>query len=101
MDITDYRTVLFLHINRIGTLFSESVNNMTNPGAAQKFLEFSQARAVDFLEALLSPFLDEIYENEKKNNGTVFEKFASLIRLIGRKRMLPTEEEMLEEGYIE
>lgn len=104
-DLPDFRLALFKHIDRIGMLFSEKVSD----GNQQRHLNISRVDAVEFLEEMLSPYHDPKYIEEVKdvkNDETTNAddrtysktKYGALIRLLARKRLLPEEEDELNEG---
>lgn len=100
IDLPDFRLVLFKHLDRMGMLFAEPPIT----GQQEKFLNISRLSAVEYLEALMTPYHDEIYKNEAasiKDDPLKMDddyryarmKFTAIIKLLGRKRFLPEESE--------
>jgi len=86
-------------IERIAELFSQKVEiGLANIAISQSILIDSQSMAVDTLETMLEPYLDENYHNivdamiisdrKRDNQKNAMKKFGLLIRVMARNHML-------------
>jgi hypothetical protein len=100
----EYRFSLKLQIDKIAELFSTRLETTSaNIAAGQQIMLDTAISAIGAMEAMLSPFEDKEYkaaigelkalpaEGIKARHEWALKKFALLIKLMKRKRMLPEE----------
>lgn len=99
-DVANFQSLIFRHMDRISMLVSEPSDK--DP-STRGFLDSAIRRSVEYMEALLDPYLDDEYRRDvgelsKGSFDAAREKAAALNRLLARKRFLPEEDAEFEES---